>query len=298
VEVAVRSSDAAAFNLITVCRLEREEGHSGIGIFTPSSPPAAHPERLEFYVSVVLPQSRQSPLYIAALETHLPLFSHTILKSPSGVTFGSVKFDSSNTLVQVQSLNAANVSLKTSNSAIWGNFNVSQSLELITSNGQIRANVAMYHDDAPNTHTSLKMRTTNSPVISTVDLVSTAADSTGGAFTIDSRTSNNKIDLDVHTMPLDSVLQLDARTSNALARVGLSPAYEGSFLLQTSNASPSVRRSDQPEDPAGQDRRRRLYVAQNKGAVHGEVLWGDTRREHLGDVQVKSTNREVILDLL
>lgn len=33
VEVAVRSSDAAAFNLITVCRLEREEGHSGIGIF-------------------------------------------------------------------------------------------------------------------------------------------------------------------------------------------------------------------------------------------------------------------------
>ncbi|OCH93526.1 hypothetical protein OBBRIDRAFT_724741 [Obba rivulosa] len=301
VEISMRNTNAAAFEAVTICKLERDTHHIGVG--TPLTPPAAQPEPLDLFVTVTFPRTRVSPLHIPALEVALPLFTYTIPKVPEDVTFGSVAFTSSNVMILVEvgtlkKLVAEDVTLKTSNGVIWGDFEVSRSIRLETSNALIRTNITAYHDNARQSPTEIKMRTSNYAITSDVKLMSTAADTTGGSFDVDARTSNGFITLQVPEIPVDSTINVDARTSNKPARVALGPAYEGEFLLRTSNASPSVKRNDRAEDPSGQGRRRRLFVSQVKGNVQGEVLWGDKRREGTGNVQIRSSNREVVLDLL
>lgn len=51
--------------------------------------------------------------------------------------------------------------IKTTNGRIEGSFHASKSLSLITSNGPIRANVSLYHDNATDANVDLTMKTSN-----------------------------------------------------------------------------------------------------------------------------------------
>lgn len=141
---------------------------------------------------------------------------------------------------------------------------------------------------------------TTSPISSSVELFSTTDDARGGIFSVGARTSNGKIDLNLPRIPVDSIVHLDARTSNAPANVAVSAAYEGSFRLRTSTATPSVKhdRNEDSKDPSGLQRPRSLMLAQNKGSAYGTVFWGAGRsRNQLGNIEIRSSNADVQLDL-
>lgn len=61
----------------------------------------------------------------------------------------------------VEYLCADSVRLQTSNAAVVGAFDVAQSLEIETSNGEVRTNVTMYHGGSRDTYPEVKLRTSN-----------------------------------------------------------------------------------------------------------------------------------------
>ncbi|EMD33274.1 hypothetical protein CERSUDRAFT_87591 [Gelatoporia subvermispora B] len=299
VEIVMKNPKLSAFEHITVCKLERGPEETSVGIYTPHMRPAAGGdlEQLDMFITILIPQRRNGPVYIPTLDLHLPNFVFTVRYPPEDITFGSVTFTSSNAMVLVERFAAANLTIKTTNGAIWGNFNISDSLTLKTSNGKIHANATAYHNSVRQLPTRINMQTSNSAILSDLKMISTAANATRGLFSVDAKASNGPLKLQVPELPLDSTLNLTASTSNMPVTVALSPAYEGEFTLRTSNMSPSVKRNDRTEDPSGRGRRRRMYATQVRGTISGEALWGDVRREGLGNVKVQSTNREVVLDL-
>ncbi|OCH93527.1 hypothetical protein OBBRIDRAFT_885503 [Obba rivulosa] len=296
VEVTIQNVQKSSFEVITVCKLERESGHSGIGVFTSSSRPGSQSDQLEISISIVLPVD--NPTHITALETRLPGFLHSV-HTGSDITFGFLSFTTEHTQISAEYLRAEDVKLQTSNGGIIGHIDVTHSLELITSNSQIRTNITAHHDGASDSYTKVKMRTSNAPIISSMDLIATTADASGGMFDFDARTSNGKLELEIPLIPLDSTLKLSARTSNAHAIVAVSPAYEGSFLLRTSTTSPSLENEERAKDPSGRRRYRRLMFVRNRGVMYGTVAWGERRPgAQMGNIEVTSSNSDVLLDLL
>ena len=109
----------------------------------------------------------------------------------------------------------------------------------------------------------------------------------GGAFTVETNTSNKRLSLDFPTAPVDSRLNLVARTSNAHAQVTLHPTYEGRLTVRTSNQAAFID-SKPISDPAGRDRRRSVTVTNSKwGFARGLALWSG---EYMGSVDIQTSN--------
>jgi hypothetical protein len=74
--------------------------------------------------------------------------------------------------------------------------------------------------------------------------------------------------------PPESRLVFDGSTRNAPARVALDPAFEGGFLLQTTQFRPTVHLTPGVEDPTGRGRQRKMNDRVVGGrAVIGNVSW-------------------------
>ena len=100
--------------------------------------------------------------------------------------------------------------------------------------------------------------------------------------------------------PPASILKFGGKTSNAEASVSLNPAYEGSFLLQTSSIfKPQVNPDRTVVDPSGENRRRSLNIKQEgKKVVSGEVFWGDATEQRVsGSVYIRTSNANINLSL-
>jgi len=111
-------------------------------------------------------------------------------------------------------------------------------------------------------------------------------------FDIVARTSNSPLTVSHLAMPVDAILHLDAQTSNSPARVDLHPAYEGTFVAQSSIFKPTVEASD-VEDPANRGRKREVDIRRiHSGAVSGSVVWvpSENRDGKAGDVVLKTSN--------
>ena len=124
-----------------------------------------------------------------------------------------------------------------------------------------------------------------------VSLLSETQGNTGGTFRVSAKSSNDALDISFPLAPVDSVLSLDAQTSNAPVTVNLHRTFEGEFRLQSTNAEPVVRNAEGVEDPTSTRRSRNVsWSRDRRGSVAGKVSWEPQTWRKLGDVNVKTSN--------
>jgi hypothetical protein len=101
---------------------------------------------------------------------------------------------------------------------------------------------------------------------------------------VEHTTTNAHLSSHYLTIPSNSTLSLKAHTSNGPAKIFLDPAYEGRFLVRTSNARASVVARDGVEDPSGLGRTRVIKeTSLSRGVVAGVVYW---KEEDEGDEEI------------
>jgi hypothetical protein len=73
----------------------------------------------------------------------------------------------------------------------------------------------------------------------------------GGRFSLEAETSNGVVSLDIPTIPFESTMKLEGKTSNAPINVYLDKrgSYEGSYRANTSiyMGMPTLKRADSSE---------------------------------------------------
>ena len=214
----------------------------------------------------------------------------------------------------MQSLAGNRIWARSANGVIRGRFTASSLLNLHTVNAPISATVSLINGGESMTHLFLKTSnrydfplhvpyhhpltaTRRSRIDSEVSLVSNQSSTTGGNFHVAARASNAPLSLTVVDAPLDSMLLLAASTSNSPARVALHKTFQGTFDLSSSAVfRPEVDWSP-VNDPAEQDRRRRVRLDTIKGSrVRGGVEWEEGGEER-GKVVVETSNSPLRLVL-
>jgi hypothetical protein len=122
-------------------------------------------------------------------------------------------------------------------------------------------------------------------------------ESLGGLFGVSTSTSNGRLSIDFPASPPDSILRFDGKTSNGEVAVSLNPAYEGSFVLKTSNAKPQINFDENVADPSGRNRTRSLNIKhQRRGVALGGVFWDDAIVSKAG-VFLHTSNAQIDLNL-
>ncbi|KAJ7791270.1 hypothetical protein B0H13DRAFT_2173131 [Mycena leptocephala] len=224
---------------IKVCLLAGPDGETGVGIFRKVSWMGYAHHKTFMKISLVLPRST-TPLQLKGIVAELPNFSLNVGNLTDAVEFKSVSLETSNAAVSVKTSNAvitadslisSDLTLKTSNAGITGTFNTSGSLHMTTSNAPITVTVGL-ESNAEKRPTTLVMRTSNNRLDAKVTLVTDARK--GGNFSVTGTTSNGPLTI--------AVPGFMARTSNGAAEVKLHGAYQGMFMVTTSNFSPVVTR--------------------------------------------------------
>ncbi|KAF8555008.1 hypothetical protein OG21DRAFT_961924 [Imleria badia] len=297
VDVRVAYHDARALARATVCQLRKRGDRHGVGIYTPTPAWSNQRDRLYFEVVFTFPAapSERTPLRIHEFTTHTGNFAHEIGDLWKSLLFENMELNTSNSPIQANSITLTRGSLTSSNGAIIGHFNTSDSLILRTSNARIQATASLFNTGGD--ATKLEMRTSNGAITSSVSL--TTPSGSGGNFIVTSRSSNGEIKLQYDDAPTGARLISDAQTSNAGTSVAMHPAYEGTYEVTTSNSRPLVR-DTRPDDPSGRGRRRVVNQTTTRGTVSGRVHWvggQDGRRGAEGASTVHTSNARASLDL-
>ncbi|KAF8206081.1 hypothetical protein K438DRAFT_1817805 [Mycena galopus ATCC 62051] len=288
---------------VQVCLMTGTHGEIGVGLFNRGSWWPGYGKFLK--IDLMLPHAR-TPVQLKGIIAELPNFSLNVGNLADTVVFGSATFKTSNAAVRVESMTAGHAQLhssngritadsfvssdldiKTSNAGISGTFNTSTTLHLTTSNAPITVTVGL--ENSPKTRrTTLMMRTSNNRIDANVSLFTDARK--GGDFGITGTTSNGRVNIAVPASPIDSALDLTARTSNAAAELTLHRAYQGSLTVSTSNNYPEIKRLNEKEDG------RQFEYSQMRGHGHGYVYAkGKEANKKLGNVVVKTSNAPVVL---
>lgn len=118
------------------------------------------------------------------------------------------------------------------------------------------------------------------------------------SFDVQARTSNKPALVYITLHPASAPLTLEVKTSNARAHASLHKAFEGPFMLRTSNAGSSVTSGDNEEDPSGDGRHRTVDISRKVGgALDGKTWWGEWTSKGKGWAHISSSNMPVSLDL-
>ncbi|KAG8709152.1 hypothetical protein FRC09_000830 [Ceratobasidium sp. 395] len=307
VDVTVRYATQQALSRARVCMLQKPEGGYGVGIYTPRNRiewGGEYQDRLYFLVTVTLPTSRGSLLNLNAFDTNLPNFRHKFERLGDRVQFEHLSTQGTNSVIQADSLYVCQGTLKTTNGAINGQYNVTDSLVLQTTNGAIDVDVGVTNDD---THraSNVILGTTNGRLDSRVSLLTThdqRPQPKGGHFTVRTKTTNGRLNVQFPTSPIDSLLDFDGHTTNGHADVSLHAAYEGSFSIKTSSTSAEVD-NEHARDPTGKGRYRTITTTKSgKTEVQGKIFWG-SEKDHkdgpeTGQANIQTSNGWARLRLL
>ncbi|KAG9088144.1 hypothetical protein FRC06_002213 [Ceratobasidium sp. 370] len=141
VDVTVRYATRYALSRARVCMLQKPEGGHGIGIYTPRNRidwTGESRDRLYFLVTVTLPTSRSSLLNLNAFDTNLPNFRHKFERLGDRVQFEHLSVQGTNAVIQADSLYVSQGTLKTTNGAINGQYNTTDSLHARDPSGKGR----------------------------------------------------------------------------------------------------------------------------------------------------------------
>ncbi|EKM52029.1 uncharacterized protein PHACADRAFT_187392 [Phanerochaete carnosa HHB-10118-sp] len=288
---AARLADAAK-----VLREQPAAGNNGIGIKTPNR--TSQNEHMFFDVRVHLPRgTAQDPQRISNLEADLPNFAHILGDLADGVHFNRISLTGANNYISSKSLLADIAHIRTSNAAIEGHYIANSILSLNTDNGHVKTDVTL--TNAGSRASTLDLRASNGQVTSTISLLSTSQDSTGGVFEVKARTSNGGIALSFPEAPLDSVQHVEAQSSIGDATVQMHKTFEGTFSLSQSFPAPVIQYDNRASDPAGTGRERNVgYQRDGSGAFVGRTTWGQPARgKGMGNVNVQTSigNTKLIL---
>jgi hypothetical protein len=302
VHVEVKYYQERLRDLAKVCYVTREEGETGVGIFTPALNRGGRRHRnkyMSFVTTVILPEidAGSSPIQIKKFETDVPTTVQRIGDLNQKIVFDHLSLRGSKAPIDVLSLLATSGSIRTTHSPIRGVFNTTESLIIETSNSPIAVDVGL-ESDKDGSQPTLVVRTSNSPLKASISLTSVAE--TGGSFTVNATTSNGPLAINFPASPVDSKLTLSAKTSNSPAAVCLNPAYEGTFDLHTTSwFTAEVKVDKEVVDPSGKDRKRNVDIKHEiRGSLSGSVNWeGEEGREVEGVVDVSTSNFYVVLSL-
>ncbi|KAJ6491613.1 hypothetical protein C8R47DRAFT_1070639 [Mycena vitilis] len=312
VNVTVNYHKTAVRDAAKVCFIQRNDGESGVGIFTPLRwRSRSHTDRLAFDVQLVLPRA-----LINALSTDVNNFSHDVDNLLGVLGFGDLALKATNGRIQAKALSATTAALSTTNGAvsldsliattvavrssnapISGAYVVADSLALQTTNGRIDVAVTVSANGGKSTK-DVALRTTNSALDAVINLY----DDKAGKFDIVTETTNGALSAKIAAAPLDSTIVLKAKTSNHRASVELPATYEGSFSVATSNAAVVVEESNSgAQDPActvwGNCRTRTVHTTNvTKRSAAGHVHW-DEKNADRGKVTLATTNGRASLSL-
>jgi len=159
------------------------------------------------------------------------------------------------------------------NGKIEGSFNVTRLLKLSTTNSPINVSLNA-HSNLPRKPTVVSLKSINGLLQSNISLSTNSSSGTGGHFRVYTHTSNAVLNVSFSASPPDSHLVLHGSTRNAPALVALDPAFEGGFLLQTTQFHPTLHVKPDVKDPTGQGRQRKVSGRVVAGrAVIGNVSW-------------------------
>ncbi|ESK97219.1 hypothetical protein Moror_17875 [Moniliophthora roreri MCA 2997] len=294
VDITIRYHREDVLGEAKICKLTRNSGEVGVGIITPRWwPGRGYDENLYFDVDVSLPVKTTRRLGINNFETDLPMFKHLVEDLSKTVYFQNIDLKSSNFPIFVEHISAENIEAESSNGPISGKYDAINSITLKTSNAPIEVEVDL---TATKSEAELFMETSNNRLQADVRLHSKGkVSSSGDRFLLRGVSSNSGIHLDIKDMPLGSTLHLESKTSNGLANVWLPPAFEGSYILQTSNSPPHLI-SKRKEDPWGRGRTRHVDSRQVQSHMEGSVYWDEANKEK-SSVSVKSSNAPVTIYL-
>jgi hypothetical protein len=119
----------------------------------------------------------------------------------------------------------------------------------------------------------------------------------GGAFGVCALGSQASVLLDVQYVPIDSLVVIDARASDATADLWLAPAFEGVYLVESTAHHAKLVISDQDvEDPKGKGRQRYVDgINWREERIVGSVRWGEiSRNAPYGGVKVVAGERATL----
>ncbi|KAJ2917709.1 hypothetical protein MD484_g2724, partial [Candolleomyces efflorescens] len=306
VTVSVAYEDSKFLEYVEVCEV-RSEGvrsrlgrwpESGVGII---SVPWSPRQNGRFHVVVELPSvDEASPKKkIRSLRTQMPFFGHTF-GDLADYYFGRLDVDSLDSPVNAEFVEAANITISTTNAPIRGTYKVDSDVFFITSGANIDVKLNL-HDSIEFVHCGRtrsgvrsRLSTSNGPIRATYNLTTTKStlNKYGGKFYLDADTSRADIDIDFDEAPIEHELNLDASTSFGRAQVTVSPEYDGPWIMEALFPFREVvdtRGENRPEDPTGQNRTRVLWF-NDRGAFveNGAIVWdhGENRK---GQIKLKST---------
>ncbi|KAI0315689.1 hypothetical protein OF83DRAFT_1130717, partial [Amylostereum chailletii] len=274
VGVVAKYRSRSAFGRVAVCPFHGIEGEEGVGLIGPFGRRAM----VNFDVTVYLPPTEDGSIRtIPELKTHLPMFRQSFDDLLQDFQFGSISLGGVNSPVDVKSIQAESVSIRTEYAPIYGTFDTTSSLELCTKNAPILVTINAYNDVANGT-SNLTLVTENGSITAKMSLFSADPSGTTGNFNVSATTRNGLIKIDNPVSPPDVVLNLLAKTINAPAEVALWPAFQGSFL--TRGTANQVTHVEHPEDPTGRSRQRKFSVEKVVGdLVQGRVWWASDSGE-------------------
>ncbi|KAE9391226.1 hypothetical protein BT96DRAFT_979934 [Gymnopus androsaceus JB14] len=202
---------------------------------------------------------------------------HKVSETPTNITITLPRTVNGDPLVisNFIALSADHAVIRTNESPIEGEFEVTDTLELDTANAPIRVGVKMVNDRGR--FTRLKMTTSNSPI--TVDLELTGSkdynEFASGRFSIEAKSTNAQVVIRHLSASVGSTVMLNAETTNAPMDVQMHPTYEGSFALKTTNAKHNdvdCLSCKDTNDPEGHGRSRKITLKQIQG---GQLASGE-----------------------
>ncbi|KAG9017823.1 hypothetical protein FRB93_004634 [Tulasnella sp. JGI-2019a] len=298
IDIKVKYWNPRAWRDSNVCTMKRAERDFGLGIY--SHWRSWGWKQLVVEVVVTLPASQAQPLVLKGIESQLSSFTHKLGDLARTVSLESLNLHSSDAHISAKSVSARSFDVRTSNAPITGSFNVTDKLNIFSSNGHIDVDIQATNDNLE-TRTVVELFTSNAPIKSTISLLTSRENDKGPRFLIMPMTSNNHLDITIPAAPLDSRLTFTGATSNAPARLTLPPTFEGKILSGTSNAKPEFHYdSSSSKDPSGQGRARRFANEKVEKGVFFEVgtWWGDDQ-DHtgFGKAQLHTSNGPVSISL-
>ncbi|KAF8270932.1 hypothetical protein EI94DRAFT_1569526 [Lactarius quietus] len=302
IKVFAHHRGSKALARAAACQLSRGDGQVGVGIYT-SRPwyikwPIPSRDGLHFVIEVQLPTSHNAVRYVPSFEADLPRFALN-MDDISAFRFGDVSLQSTNNHIEVQGAIASTFNVYSTNGSISGVFNTTDSLTIVTSNSPVAVRIGAVNEKSEKP-TKVFIQTTNGRIKADLSLISNSSSGTGGAFVVCAHTTNSPIDVVYDDSPVDSFLEFNAVSTNSPVRAVLHRAYEGTFVLSTTNARSVLDRLRDVEDPSSQGRERSVTTRQSSGAVgnyiSGRVEWvPSSDYDQAGSLNIATTNDQITL---
>ncbi|KIL63997.1 hypothetical protein M378DRAFT_78834 [Amanita muscaria Koide BX008] len=277
-----------------VCQFKRGDGETGLGVFTPEIP--KYPQHnLAVYITVGLPKSNSSDyLHIKKFETDMPNFTQLLGELGKDVFFDEISLKSANGGIVAKSIVAQQGRVETSNGPVALNDATFGSFDVISRNGPISG--------VFNATGSLILKTSNDRIAGKVYIDTEILlnhfqkGSTGGDFDVTASNVNGLVKLRITDAPVDSKLDLQARSKNAPVDVMLHPTFEGDFEVSSNFLLPTVHVKQGVRDPSGQDRDRSVQLSRQGHLAKGNVSWSDEGKGR-GHVELETSYSPAVLKL-